>query len=175
MKWYTVKDLLPAYSLSKWQLQEMCRNGELGAMKFREERWKKGGYHYVIPECELSKLSAYKIGEPLYKAAHQPSEYLLPNNRAEEVMRIEEMVGDYEEYIHSPEWRELRVQALKRDKYTCQMCGTGKNVQVHHVNYKNLGTAQELEDVVTLCDDCHSKVHVKDKAKEATDGKGKNN
>ena len=163
MKWYTVKDIMAGYSLPKWKITDMCKNKELGAMRVRDERYPKSPGQYLIPEGELIKLSEYKTGEPTYKEEHQPSEFLTWKNQAEEERRMEELVGDYQAYLRSPEWLELRLKALSRDGNVCQMCGTGINLRVHHVNYEHVGTEQELEDVVTLCEECHSKVHEKDR------------
>ena len=174
MKWYSVKDLLAGYSLTKDQIRAMCKSGELGAMRFKDGRYHSNHGQYIIPEGELSKLSAYKIGEPLFKEEHQPSEYLTPRNQDDEAKRMAELVGEYEAYLHSSEWQELREQAMKRDGWQCRMCGTGKNLRVHHVNYEHVGTEQELEDLLTLCDDCHQKVHVKDNRTESANAESKN-
>ena len=168
MKWYTVNDIMAGYSLSKWKLTSMCRTNEIGAMRIRDERYKNSPGRWLIPDCALWKLEAYKTGEPTYKEEHQPSEYLTWKNRADEEKRMGELVGDYKAYLRSPEWQEVRRRALLRDGEVCQMCGTGINLRVHHVNYEHVGTEQELDDVVTLCEECHSKVHVKDYVRRGT-------
>lgn len=161
-KWYTVKDVMAGYAISKWQLCAMCRDGRIGAMKIRDNRWNKSSWQYLIPEHELVKLSEYKTGEPLYKEEHQPSEYLTPKNLSREEETLNELAGDYKVYLNSDHWKKIRASALRRDEYKCQMCGTAKNLEVHHVRYDSLGTDEEINDVITLCDDCHTKVHVKD-------------
>ena len=168
MKWFSIKDIMAGYSLSKSKLTAMCRNGELGAMRVRDERYKNSPGQFLIPEAELAKLVDFKTGEPLYKPEHQPSEFLTWRNQFYEVERMNELVGDYNAYLLSDAWKIIREQALRRDGYTCKICGTGINLRVHHVNYEHLGTEQELDDVVTLCEECHSKVHLKDYQKEAS-------
>ena len=64
MKWYSVKDLLAGYSLTKDQIRAMCKSGELGAMRFKDSRYHSNHGQYIIPEGELSKLSEYKTGTP---------------------------------------------------------------------------------------------------------------
>lgn len=69
-----------------------------------------------------------------------------------------------------------RAQALKRDKYTCQICGVKKStakgkevyVEAHHI--RGIGNWEKAIDVIfeeilcapefweTLCKDCHQKV-----------------
>ena len=67
----------------------------------------------------------------------------------------------YYGYISSEVWREKRMQRLRLDGFQCQKCGTGKNLRVHHITYENFGH-EPMEDLITLCDNCHSKVHEKD-------------
>ena len=74
-------------------------------------------------------------------------------------VRIHHNKMDWYEYMQSPEWQRLRNEALRRDKYVCQLCGEGKNLHVHHVSYEHVGTARELDDVVCLCARCHDEVH----------------
>ena len=69
---------------------------------------------------------------------------------------------NYHDYIKSDAWQRVRREALKRDGYVCQQCGTGKNLEVHHINYEHLGQDGELNDVITLCRKCHVKVHEQD-------------
>ena len=68
----------------------------------------------------------------------------------------------YKEYLKTEWWKHLRKMALERDKYQCQLCGSAKNIQVHHISYENLGCEEEIDDLVCLCSKCHSAVHTKD-------------
>ena len=54
-----------------------------------------------------------------------------------------------------------REHALVRDKYTCQCCGK-KNcrLEVHHIVYRSKGGSDTLENLITLCEDCHKAVHL---------------
>lgn len=65
---------------------------------------------------------------------------------------------DYQKYINSKWWREKRMERLKLDGFKCQLCGSGMNLNVHHINYENLGK-ENIDDIVTLCRSCHAKVH----------------
>lgn len=53
----------------------------------------------------------------------------------------------------------VRKQALERDCNTCQFCGRVDRLQVHHRSYKRCRTPQEINDVITLCQFCHSSLH----------------
>lgn len=53
-----------------------------------------------------------------------------------------------------------REHALCRDKYTCQVCKAKKvRLEVHHIKYRSQGGTDDLDNLITLCADCHKKVH----------------
>lgn len=65
----------------------------------------------------------------------------------------------YEEYLASQAWREKRRRyfAAKRLPKTCLACGS-EQVQLHHRTYRRLGR-EHLQDLVPLCQPCHSAGH----------------
>ena len=53
-----------------------------------------------------------------------------------------------------------REHALSRDKYTCQICkAKNTRLEVHHIVYRSKGGTDDLDNLVTLCEDCHKKIH----------------
>lgn len=57
------------------------------------------------------------------------------------------------------------------------MCGSGTNLNVHHISYEHLDTYDEIDDLITLCRDCHKKVHERDlqrKAEQIPEGQNNN-
>lgn len=70
-------------------------------------------------------------------------------------------------FYKSKEWRKLRAIAKRRDNNECQMCkeigGYSKGYMVHHIkevkDYPEL--ALTLNNLQTLCNSCHNKVHDK--------------
>lgn len=69
-------------------------------------------------------------------------------------------------YMKSLRWKLLRVKVLTRDGYQCRICGNKNHpdspLQLHHLNYDNFGV-EELDDLLTLCKDCHLAVHEADR------------
>ncbi|GGK74406.1 HNH endonuclease [Haloarcula sebkhae] len=62
------------------------------------------------------------------------------------------------------EWRLARAQALRRDQYRCQHCDRregkwGTDLHVHHIQPTRKGGSHELENLVTLCNSCHNRLH----------------
>ncbi len=59
-------------------------------------------------------------------------------------------------------WQATRQAVLRRDKYRCTVCGRRNNLHIHHVGLK-AGTpgAENLDNLTTLCGQCHNRVHGK--------------
>jgi hypothetical protein len=57
----------------------------------------------------------------------------------------------YKEYITSPRWLALRLEALERDGYRCRGCDTTEHLQVHHRRYASVLGCETVDDLTTLC------------------------
>lgn len=73
-----------------------------------------------------------------------------------------EVNEQYKKYLQSEIWKYKRLSILNRDKYTCQECGSQERLEVHHKTYKNIFN-EPNEDLVTLCNRCHTMEHSFDK------------
>lgn len=60
-------------------------------------------------------------------------------------------------YLLSPQWKALRKLVIARDK-CCQLTGDVTDIEVHHINYDNLGN-EYLDDLVLLSRRAHQFVH----------------
>lgn len=64
--------------------------------------------------------------------------------------------GRLKDYANSHEY------VLQRDEYMCQLCKkTQRELHVHHVIWESQGGADVPENLLTLCKQCHDKVHKK--------------
>ncbi|WP_301663703.1 HNH endonuclease [Methanoculleus frigidifontis] len=54
-------------------------------------------------------------------------------------------------------WKNARKSALERDGHCCAICGRAEELHVHHIDGDN--THDWLENLVTLCEHCHARVH----------------
>jgi 5-methylcytosine-specific restriction endonuclease McrA len=71
---------------------------------------------------------------------------------------------DYDAFMQSDEWREIRLRVLHRDKRICQSCLTEPATQVHHLSYNRLGEGRSVADVpawdlAAICTTCHQRIH----------------
>lgn len=65
----------------------------------------------------------------------------------------------YQNYLKSEKWTKIKKLVFKRDKYICQGCLTEtKNLQAHHLTYERIYN-EMCFDLITLCRQCHSKIH----------------
>ena len=74
--------------------------------------------------------------------------------------------SEYERLLQQPEWKEKRLHIIRRDGHHCQYCGATTNLEVHHKYYLQYPDHTrpkpwEYPDtaLITLCRDCHQKVH----------------
>ena len=72
------------------------------------------------------------------------------------------MIQEYYDSLNDPRWSEKRKIILRRDDYTCKVCGNKAEV-VHHIRYWN-GSDKKAwlspnECLVSLCEGCHKLFH----------------
>lgn len=69
----------------------------------------------------------------------------------------------YKDRKAKPEYREFIKNVLKRDNYRCQCCGTRSNLVVHHKDGYNWNEERrtDLDNGITLCENCHKCFHDK--------------
>lgn len=60
--------------------------------------------------------------------------------------------------LRSAWWKSMRDKRLALDKGICQRCGKEGDI-VHHKTYENMWH-EDIDDLATLCSDCHKRLHV---------------
>ena len=57
-------------------------------------------------------------------------------------------------------YKDNHEAVLNRDNYTCQCCKTKRGTfNVHHIIYRSNGGSDKMDNLITLCSDCHKKLH----------------
>jgi len=59
----------------------------------------------------------------------------------------------------SSEHLKAQKQGKDRDLHTCQICGDSNKVQGHHIIDVQFNGSANKDNIVSLCDDHHKKVH----------------
>lgn len=62
----------------------------------------------------------------------------------------------YRNYLASANWAVIREGMLWLVDYSCEACGAGLPLEVHHVTYDRLGD-ESLHDLQVLCPPCHTR------------------
>ena len=52
-----------------------------------------------------------------------------------------------------------RQAVYRRDGWRCALCDSQKYIQIHHVVKRSEGGGDEMQNLITLCSDCHALVH----------------
>ena len=67
---------------------------------------------------------------------------------------------------HTVAWRARVMEVIERDLYTCRCCKQmfrPRYLCVHHIRSVGAGGGDELSNLVSLCKECHVKVHTGEK------------
>ena len=56
-------------------------------------------------------------------------------------------------------YEQLCREVLQRDGWRCQSCGSLKNLQVHHKEFRSQSGDDSEQNLITLCSDCHFTLH----------------
>lgn len=73
---------------------------------------------------------------------------------------------DYNEQLKSPKWQKKRLEVFNRDDFRCKCCNRNDlQLNVHHKIYITKLLAWEYSDnnYITLCGNCHEKLHLANK------------
>lgn len=63
----------------------------------------------------------------------------------------------YLEKLQHPKWQKKRLEVLSRDNFTCKFCSDKEStLHVHHYKYNGNPWDANLDDLETLCCDCHA-------------------
>lgn len=67
------------------------------------------------------------------------------------------MTSDYLNYLKSDAWKAKREQRVLLSKNRCEACAKKENLRVHHLTYSRI-YREEMDDLMTLCDACHTTI-----------------
>jgi 5-methylcytosine-specific restriction endonuclease McrA len=109
-------------------------------------------------------------GESYFRAANREGETRFCSQECLVEWRSQEYSGENHprwkengDYYRGPNWHRQRSKARKRDNHECQHCGSSDSeLDVHHIipfrEFDDYERANRLQNLITLCDSCHSNV-----------------
>ena len=95
---------------------------------------------------------------PISKVVVEAAEFDLQKIKA---VQLGEKVPEGEDYQKGEMYGEYNVRqyVLKRDNYTCRICGCkDAKFHVHHIETRKTG-GNAPDNLITLCENCHEKLH----------------
>lgn len=116
----------------------------------------------VVLKVKDPKVNAYR--ERVAKRSKAELVRLIEQGTILENGTTERLEG--QDFFKSFWWDAVRQAVLYRDNYTCQKCGsTNKPLNVHHICPRHAGGSDNPLNLITLCEECHKKVHANDHKK----------
>ena len=64
----------------------------------------------------------------------------------------------YNDYLHSKEWKAKRKEAIEAAGHRCRLCNEENSLHVHHRTYERF-MDENIEDLTVLCASCHRAFH----------------
>jgi 5-methylcytosine-specific restriction endonuclease McrA len=61
--------------------------------------------------------------------------------------------------LDAKSYRRLWREVLRRDGFRCQVCGSMKNLQVHHKKFRSQSGDDSDENLISLWVSCHRALH----------------
>ncbi|HRY57002.1 MAG TPA: HNH endonuclease [Patescibacteria group bacterium] len=62
--------------------------------------------------------------------------------------------------------QKIKNDCKKRDEYKCKVCHSKEGLVIHHIKEVVKGGENELDNLITLCRNCHKKIHSKKGARK---------
>ena len=111
--------------------------------------------------CDRYKMNNCKLGLDRYIGCVKLMEEQNATAENASISKLWVSHLSYEDQLERIEWKCFREEILKRDKYKCVKCGSTEKLNVHHKYYIKslLPWEYHPSTLMTLCDDCHEKLH----------------
>jgi 5-methylcytosine-specific restriction endonuclease McrA len=61
--------------------------------------------------------------------------------------------------LEPKDYSALHRQVLERDNWRCQACGSMRNLEVHHIQFRSHSGSDLEQNLLTLCASCHKLSH----------------
>ena len=96
-------------------------------------------------------------GKALFNLSQTGSTHIKPQSTHTAVGTV---MTEYEEYLRSNHWRELKAKSAVLWGSKCLVCGDVMRIERHHVFYRENLCDGKPSEVIPLCHVCHDAAHV---------------
>lgn len=122
--------------------------------RYKDRRWTEDELKYL--QEKAGTAPAYQLAVVLDRSAqaiyHKINCLGLPSWRIPK--------GKRERERNYSKWSWLKIKVHQRDGIQCIICGYAKAVNVHHIESVRDGGEDMLENLITLCPNCHAEAHL---------------
>lgn len=121
-------------------------------------------------QCSKHFIDAYLDPNKYWNEGIKPylkvNEMKLLHNRSDEKLISNHIKAmDYSEFLKTPYWKAIAEYKRNRADMRCELCNSVGLLNVHHRTYVIHGNElYNMDDLIVLCQDCHSKFHDKKEA-----------
>ena len=117
--------------------------------------------YIVLKLCDwiIDKVRQWKVKRNILSDPILRYEYYKESYSYRKTKKLKRMTQN--EYLKTHHWELARCAVLKRDQDRCADCGDSteeKHLEVHHITNIRRGK-ENMEDLLTLCKDCHKERH----------------
>lgn len=133
--------------------------------RFRKTRYRQPRYlnrvhnrKLWLPPTHKSKVnSIYKWINIFENLIPEPSVNIeVAKFNTEKLIRDESLKKSVS-LVNDGSYLNKKYYIFARDNYTCQCCGKRDvRFQIHHIVFRNLGGTDSVDNLITLCENCHS-------------------
>jgi DNA-directed RNA polymerase subunit RPC12/RpoP len=115
--------------------------------------------YYVLTSTDIQEFYVEATKKRLKRNINEQY-WLLNNPTADEAQYPVKKKANtqYQSYLNTDHWKEIRERILEQRGYECENCGSKDNLQVHHLTYANIWNEKD-EDLMLLCKHCHHEIH----------------
>lgn len=125
----------------EYQYRKGFYNGILEAARLVQKLYREGGYTRPSEISSMLDEWVFELDQWKVSALHEPelSVYGSPD-------------------LDWKPWAEIKYETHERDGWRCTECGSAQKLECHHVYPVREGGLPVLENLTTLCKECHQKV-----------------
>lgn len=167
-KYELYKELFESYYVNKESADDILFF--LYSLKIISKEIKTFFYYHIADYNIFNDIDKiYKINENIYYDDKLNKEIDLKNiNEKFKLLKktmnknIEKFYNKspYNLFLFSPYWKVISEYKKEISNKKCQLCNSEEFLNTHHNNYKNRGKEyKNLNDLIVLCNKCHSKFH----------------
>lgn len=138
--------------------QRRCRRNKL---RYRPPRFNNRGKKGKVPpsiqhkiDCHITIIKKVCCILPVENIIIESAEFDIHKLKKPDMSGKEYQNGEGKGFYN------VKQAVLSRDNYACQICGKQKeHLHVHHIVFKSNGGSNRMDNLVTLCSECHEKIH----------------